>query len=157
MTGWRIGYGAGPAELIERMIKLQGHSTSGPPGICQRAAHAALTGPTDDLERMRAAFTRRRAAMVDLLCKIPDVTCPTPEGAFYCLPDLHAFFGRRHHEKAMTDACTLAEALLEHAKAAVVPGDAFGAPYALRFSYACSEAAIRSGMDRVTSFLTSLR
>jgi aspartate aminotransferase len=157
MTGWRIGYAAGPKDLIERMIKLQGHSTSGPPGLCQRAALAALTGPTTDLERMRKAFAHRRRVMVDRLCSMPDVRCPTPEGAFYCLPDVRAFFGRRHDGRAIADACALAEALLEHAKAAVVPGDAFGAPYALRFSYACSDAAIRSGLDRVGDFLGSLR
>jgi aspartate aminotransferase len=157
MTGWRIGFGAGSKDLVDRMIRLQGHSTSGPPGLCQRAALAALTGPTDGLEAMRRAFQRRRERMITALCALPGVSCPTPDGAFYALADVRALFGRRHAGGVVADAPTLAEALLEHAQAAVVPGDAFGAPYAVRFSYACSEDSIRRGMERIASFVGSLR
>jgi aspartate aminotransferase len=156
MTGWRIGYAAGPTELIDRMVKLQSHSTSGPPGICQKAALAALTGPMEPILAMRDAFDRRRRLMVDAVCRIPDVVCPTPDGAFYALPDVRRFFGRRFAGKAVPDAVALSEALLEHAKVAVVPGDAFGAPYAIRLSYACSERDVTRGVARLSEFLGSL-
>jgi aspartate aminotransferase len=156
MTGWRIGYAAGPKDLVARVIRLQGHSTSGPPGICQRAALAALTGPMEPVLRMRDAFDRRRKVMVEGLCRIPDVRCPTPDGAFYTLPDVRAFFGRRLAGRPLPDAPALAEALLERAKVAVVPGDAFGAPYAIRLSYACSQKDIERGVDRLSEFLSSL-
>ena len=156
MTGWRIGYAAGPASLVQRMIRLQSHSTSGPPGICQRAALAALTGPIEPILQMKEAFDRRRRAMVSLLCAIPGVGCPTPDGAFYALPDVRSFFGRRHDGRPIPDAPALAEALLAHAKVAVVPGDPFGAPYAVRLSYACREADVRRGVERISSFLSTL-
>ena len=156
MTGWRIGFAAGPADLIVRMIRLQGHETSGPPGICQKAALAALTGPMEPVLAMREAFDRRRRLMVDALRKIPGIDCPTPDGAFYALPGVASFFGRRCNGKALTDAPTLAEALLERERLAVIPGDAFGAPYAIRLSYACSEEDVRRGVERLARFLGGL-
>ena len=156
MTGWRIGYAAGPRSLVDRMIKLQSHSTSGPPGICQKAALAAVTGPIEPILAMRDAFDRRRKTMVRGLCGIREVVCPTPDGAFYTLPDVRAFFGRRVDGKALPDAPALAEALLERAKLAVVPGDPFGAPYAIRLSYACSERDVTRGVERLSEFLGAL-
>jgi aspartate aminotransferase len=156
MTGWRIGYAGGPAPLVDRMIRLQSHSTSGPPGFCQRAALAALTGPIEPILAMRDAFDRRRRMMVDGLCGIDGIRCPTPDGAFYTLPDVSAFFGRRFEGTALPDAPALAEALLERAKVAVVPGDAFGAPYAMRLSYACSRVDVSRGIERLAGFLSSL-
>ena len=156
MTGWRIGYAAGPLDLIDAMVKLQGHSTSGPAGICQKAALAALLGPLDAVHAMREAFDRRRKIMVAALRKIPGVQCPTPDGAFYALPDVSAFLGRSIDGKVLPDATALAEALLEREKVAVVPGDAFGAPYAIRLSYACSEETIAKGMTRIARFLAAL-
>ena len=156
MTGWRIGYAAGPRELIDRMVNLQSHSTSGPPGICQKAALAALTGPIEPILAMRDAFDRRRKVMIDALLKIPDVRCPTPDGAFYALPDVRAFFGRRLDGKALPDAVTLSEAMLERSKLAVVPGDAFGAPYAIRLSYAVSDKDVVRGVSRLAEFLGGL-
>ncbi len=157
MTGWRIGFAAGPKDLIDRMITLQGHATSGPPGICQRAALAALQGPMDAVFRMRDAFDRRRHLMLDALAKIPDVACPVPDGAFYALPDVSAFFGRRFDGTVLASAPALAETLLDRFHVATVPGDAFGAPYALRLSYACSEDHIRRGMEALEGFLRALR
>ena len=157
MTGWRIGYGAGPAGLIERMVRLQGHATSGPAGICQKAALAALTGPLDSVHAMRDAFDRRRKTMVDALCRIDGLRCPTPDGAFYALPDVSAFYGRRVDGRRIDDASTFAEALLEREAVSVVPGDGFGAPYAVRLSYACSDDDVADGMKRVARFLGSLR
>jgi aspartate aminotransferase len=157
MTGWRIGFAGGPKDLVERMIRLQGHATSGPPGFCQRAALAALTGPTAPVQAMRAAFDTRRKAMVEALRRMPGVACSAPEGAFYALPDVRSFLGKRLDGKVLPDAPALAEALLDHAKVAVVPGDAFGAPYAIRLSYACGEDAIARGMPRLSAFLGSLK
>jgi aspartate/methionine/tyrosine aminotransferase len=157
MTGWRIGFGAGPKDLIERMILLQGHETSGPPGFCQKAALAALTGPIEPIHAMRDAFDRRRGMMVEALCSVEGLECPTPDGAFYALPDVRAFFGRRSNGKVVSDSATLAEAILEQAKVAVVTGDAFGAPYALRLSYACADDDIRRGSAALLSFFASLR
>ena len=105
---------------------------------------------------MRQAFARRRRLMVDALCHLDGLRCPTPEGAFYCLPDVSSLFGKRSEGAVLKDACSIAEALLEQKKVAVVPGEAFGAPYALRFSYACSDDAIRDGMERFTSFVEQL-
>jgi aspartate aminotransferase len=157
MTGWRIGYGAGPAALVERMVRLQGHATSGPAGICQKAALAALTGPLDTVRKMRDAFDRRRKTMVDALKEIPGVACPVPQGAFYALPDVSAFFGRRL-EGVRVDTCgALAEALLEREGVAVVPGDGFGAPYAVRLSYACCDDDVAEGVKRIARLLGSLR
>lgn len=156
MTGWRIGYGGGPKDLMVRMARLQSHASSGTPEICQRAALAALTGPQDDLHRMQAAFAKRRQVICDELAKIDGVTCPLPDGAFYVFPDVSAFLGRRFEGKPIEDVSTLAELVLVHARAAIVPGSVFEAPYALRFSYACSEADIREGVGRVADFLGSL-
>ena len=156
MTGWRIGYAAGPKDLVDRMVCLQGHATSGPPGICQRAALAALTGPTDEIDRMRRAFDARRRLMVDALRAIPGVDCPVPDGAFYALAGVSAFLGRRAGGRALGDVSALAEAVLEEAKVAVISGEPFGAPDAIRLSYACSEDTIRKGMDRLAAFFRGL-
>jgi aspartate aminotransferase len=156
MTGWRIGFGGGPRDLIQKMIRLQGHATSGPPGFCQKAALAALTGPPEPLRAMRDMFDRRRRTMVDALCAIEGLVCPTPDGAFYALPDVRSFFGRRTDGKVVGDSASLAEAILEQARVAVVTGDAFGAPYALRLSYACAEDDIRRGVAALQTFFASL-
>lgn len=156
MTGWRIGYAAGPKDLVDRMVCLQGHATSGPPGICQRAALAALTGPTDEIERMRRAFDARRRLMVDALRAIPGVDCPVPDGAFYALAGVSSFLGRRAGGRTLGDVSALAEAVLEEAKVAVISGEPFGAPDAIRLSYACSEDTIRKGMDRLAAFFRGL-
>ncbi len=156
MTGWRIGYGAGPKDWVARMIRLQSHALSGPPDITQEAALAALTGPTDALETMRAAFTERRAVMHAALAAIPDLQVPLPDGAFYMLPDVGAYLYASHDGEPIGSSTRLAALLLEHAHAAVVPGDVFEAPTTIRFSYACSEDDIRAGVGRVADFLASL-
>jgi aspartate aminotransferase len=156
MTGWRIGYGGGPKAWIERMIRLQSHALSGPAEINQAAALAALTGPQGMIEEMRQAFHHRRDVMVECLLAIPDVTMRTPDGAFYVLPDVSAYFGRRLDGQVLADAPALAAALLEHAHAAVVPGTTFEAPYAIRLSYACSEDDIRRGVARIAEVLARL-
>ena len=157
MTGWRIGWGAGPKDWIQRMIRLQSHALSGPPDVNQLAALAALTGPTDALETMQAAFAARRTVMVETLQAVPDVTCPLPDGAFYVFPDIAPYLGAVYAGEPVGTSSRLASLLLEHAHAAVVPGDVFEAPTAIRFSYACSEDHIRAGVARVASFLQQLR
>jgi aspartate aminotransferase len=156
MTGWRIGWAGGPADVIQRMVRLQSHALSGPPDICQAAALAALTGPQDDVARMRDTFRRRRDAMHAAMERLPGVTCRRPDGAFYLLPDVSAWYGRSFRGTRVKDAAHLGELLLEHAHVAIVPGTPFEAPYAIRFSYACSEAEIESGMARVAAFAREL-
>jgi aspartate aminotransferase len=155
MTGWRIGYAGGPKDVIDRMVVLQGHSTSGPPGISQRAALAALTGPQEAVEGMRRAFDRRRHLMVDGLRRIPGLTCPVPDGAFYALPTVTPFLGRRIAGRPVADAAALAETILDQAKVAVLAGTAFGAPESIRLSYTCSEETITKGLDRLAALLAT--
>ena len=157
MTGWRIGFAGASADLIGRMVRLQGHATSGPPGICQKAAVAALTGPMDSVYAMRDAFDRRRKAMVAGLKSIEGLEVPTPDGAFYALPGVKAFLGRTYEGKRLDAPAELAEALLEREKVAVVAGEPFGAPTSIRLSYACSEATIAKGIERLTRFFHALR
>jgi aspartate aminotransferase len=156
MTGWRIGYAAGPADLVARMVRLQSHALSAPPEFCQVAALAALEGPTDSVEAMCATFAHRRDVMHRALSAIPDVTCRRPDGAFYVLPDVSAWLPRRFRGEPVGDVTRLGELLIEHAGAAVVPGTPFEAPHAIRLSYACSEPDIRAGVGRIAGFLASL-
>jgi aspartate/methionine/tyrosine aminotransferase len=157
MTGWRIGWGAGPKDWVQRMIRLQSHALSGPPDINQLAALAALNGPTDALDAMRASFLDRRGVICDALNAMPDVHCPVPDGAFYVFPDMSAYLEASFDGEPIGTATKLASLMLEHAHAAVVPGDVFEAPYAIRFSYACSQDHIRRGLARVADFLASLQ
>ena len=157
MTGWRIGFGGGPADLVQRMIRLQSHAFSGPPDICQAAALAALTGPQDEVARMRAIFQKRRDTMVHALCTLPGVQCHRPDGgASTSSPTCPPWYARSYRGVLVRDATTLAGLLMEHAHAAVVPGDPFEAPYAVRFSYACSEEDIVGGVKRIADFANEL-
>lgn len=156
MTGWRLGYCGGPKEIIQRMTRLQSHATSGVPAFCQMGAVAALEGPTDQLEMMRKTFAGRRDVIMDALGKIDGMVLRQPEGAFYVFPNVEAYFGKRHGDTVVENAHVLAEMLIEHAHAAVVPGTVFEAPEAIRFSYACSDDHIRNGCARVKTFLDGL-
>jgi aspartate aminotransferase len=158
MTGWRIGYTAGPVALIKAMSKIQGQSTSNPTHIAQVAALAALSGPQDCVETMRRAFDERRIEMVKLLRAIPGVTCREPKGAFYAFPDVSAYIGKAPPEgKAIATDVELCEWLLDHGKVAVVPGSGFGAPGFVRLSYACSMANIQDGVGRMARALGTLK
>ncbi len=157
MTGWRIGYTAGPVELVKAMAKIQGQSTSGAAHIAQVAAVAALTGPQECVAEMRAAFDERRQAMVRLLRAIPGVECREPLGAFYAFPDLSAYVGRRTPAgNVLEDDVALASFLVEAGKIAIVPGSGFGAPGFARLSYACSMADIEKGLGRLRDALATL-
>lgn len=158
MTGWRIGYTAGPLPLIKAMAKIQGQSTSNPTHASQLATLAALTGPQDCVAEMRRAFDERRVAMVKLLRAIPGVRCREPKGAFYAFPDLSAYLGKRSPEGAvLDDDVQLCDWLVEVGKVAVVPGSGFGAAGFVRLSYACSMQNIETGVGRLASALATLR
>jgi aspartate aminotransferase len=158
MTGWRIGYTAGPAPLIKAMAKVQGQSTSNPTHIAQVATIAAITGPQEPVEIMRKAFDERRQTIVELLRAIPGVSCREPKGAFYAFPDLSAFLGRTAPDgKVLGDDVTLCDWLVESGKVAVVPGSGFGAAGHVRLSYACSMDNIKNGVGRLRDSLLSLR
>jgi aspartate aminotransferase len=157
MTGWRIGYTAGPLEVIKAMGKIQGQSTSNPAHVAQVATLAALTGPQDCVETMRKAFDERRVAMVELLRAIPSVGCREPKGAFYAFPDVSAYVGKKTPEGSiLDDDVQLCDWLVEVGKVAVVPGSGFGAPGHVRLSYATSMANIREGVKRMREALATL-
>ena len=157
MTGWRIGYTAGPVALIKAMNKIQGQSTSNPTHISQIATLAALTGPQDCVATMRAAFDERRKKMLALLRAIPNVQCREPKGAFYAFPDLSTYLGKKSPEGSiLDDDVQLCDWLVEVGKVAVVPGSGFGAPGFVRLSYACSMANIENGVGRLAQALGTL-
>jgi aspartate aminotransferase len=157
MTGWRVGYTAGPLPLIKAMAKVQGQSTSNPTHISQIAALAALTGPQQCVAEMRTAFNERRVTMVKLLRAIPGVNCREPKGAFYAFPDVSAYVGKKSPEGSiLDDDVKLCDWLVEVGKVAVVPGSGFGAPGFVRLSYACSMQNIEQGVDRLGKALATL-
>jgi len=153
MTGWRIGWALGPSDIIGNMRKLQGQSTSNACSVSQWAALEALTGPQDEIRAMVTAFQKRRDRMVELLSAIDGIDVDTPGGAFYVLPRIDTFFGRR---AGIDDANSFAAALLDEAGIAVVPGTPFGAPNHVRLSYACAMDDIEAGVARIAAFITSL-
>ena len=156
MTGWRIGYAAGPEEIISAMWKVQSQSTSNPTSISQKAAFEALTGPQDFIGEMVAEFDNRRRYIVERLNKIDGITCRMPQGAFYVFPNMSKLFGRGYDGKKIKGSSDLSAYLLENAQIAVVSGDAFGADDYIRFSYAASMDAIRKGLDRIEDAIKAL-
>jgi len=156
MTGWRIGYAAGPKDAIDAMANLQSHSTSNANSIAQKAAVAGLKGPQEPLEAMRVEFEKRRNYMVKRLNEMPGFKCLTPPGAFYTYPDVSALIGRKVAGKVVTSDSVLADILLDDARIAAVPGSAFGSKGNIRFSYATSMEAIEEGMNRLAKVLTTL-
>jgi aspartate aminotransferase len=158
MTGWRIGFGMAPPAVIEAMDTLQGQSTTNAAAVSQAAALAAIEGPTEDLEKMRQEFDRRRLYMLGALRAIPGVKCVEPKGAFYAFPDVSAFNGKRTPAgKLIENDLALCDYLIEDAKVAVVPGSAFYAPGFVRLSYATSQANIEKGVGRLAEALKALK
>ena len=158
MTGWRIGYGAGPVELIKAMANVQGQSTSNPCSISQYAALAALTGPQDYIAESRAAFQRRRDLVVSGLNQCEGIGCPTPEGAFYVYPSIARLIGRRTPQgTVIADDRTFAMELLNATGVAVVFGEAFGLSPHFRISYAASDAQLADAIARIRGFCGNLR
>ena len=157
MTGWRIGYAAGPKELIAAMRKIQSQSTSNPCSISQWAAVEALTGNHDFIKENNAIFKRRRDLVVSMLSEIPGITCPKPEGAFYVYPSIEGLIGKTTPKGTQIDSDeTFSKALLKDVGVAVVFGAAFGLSPNFRISYATSDAALKEACSRIQTFCKGL-
>ncbi len=156
MTGWRVGYAFGNQDLINVMAKLQGQETSCANSIAQKAAVEALIGDQSSMIEMKETFRKRRDLMIGLLNKIPQISCEKPQGAFYAFPDCSGYFGSQCNGKIITTSTELSEFILEESKVVTVPGDGFGAPGYIRFSYAVSSEIIIKGMNRLRQALHQL-
>lgn len=156
MTGWRVGYGAGPQDLITNMIKVQSQETTNTCTISQYAALAALNGPQECVETMRKAFAKRRDQIVNGLNALPGIQCPMPQGAFYAFPDVTQLFGTSCSWGTITSDVDLCNFLLDEARVACVPGAGFGTSGYLRFSYAASTEDIQEALNRIAQALTQL-
>ena len=149
MTGWRIGYALGPADIIDAAAKIQSQSTSNPTSIAQAAALEAIQGPQEDVAMMVGEFAKRRNVVVERLNAISGVQCLKPQGAFYVFPNIAAFIGKNVNGKSLTSPCDIADYLLEEAKVAAVPGEDFGSNAHIRLSYATSLENIEEGCRRM--------
>jgi len=156
MTGWRIGYTAGPEEIISAMNNIQSQSTSNPTSIAQKASVEALAGPQDEVGKMVSAFAQRRNYIVDRLNKISGVSCYKPAGAFYVFPNFSSYYGKSYQGKKIENSTHLADFFLDIARVAVVPGVEFGADPFERLSYATSMEDIREGLNRIEEALKKL-
>lgn len=149
MTGWRVGWMYGPADVIKQAANFQSHATSNVANVSQRAALAAIEGDQSVLDEMKAAFDRRRQKLVDMLSAIEGFEVPTPTGAFYVFPKVEALLGKEINGRTASTTSELATLILEEAEVAVVPGEAFGAPGYLRFSYALADEDLIEGASRL--------
>ncbi len=156
MTGWRIGYAAGPAEIIAAVTMLQSQNTSNPTSIAQKASVAALNGDQAVVGEMVREFEKRRNVIVERLNAIPGISCMVPQGAFYVFPAIGGLFGRRHGGKRLATSSDVAAWLLDEADVAVIPGGEFGHDEHIRLSYATSMAQIEKGMDRIRDAVMKL-
>jgi len=155
MTGWRVGWMIAPPDVAAGAVNLQSHATSNVANVSQRAALAAVTGDMGCVAAMREAFDRRRRLVHGLLDAIPGVTCPEPQGAFYAFPSLAGVLGRDLGGRTAATTLELAEIVLDEAKVAIVPGEAFGAPGYARLSYALGDAQLEEGVTRLAKLLGS--
>ena len=153
MTGWRIGYAAGPEDIIKAMSKIQGQATSCANSIGQKASIEALLGDQQCVEDMKKSFLKRRDLIVQLLNKLPGVKCPVPNGAFYVFPDFSYYLNREANGKLLKDTFDISEYILDAVQVVTVPGDGFGSSGHIRFSYATSSKIIKEGMERVKKAL----
>jgi aspartate aminotransferase len=156
MTGWRIGYTAGPEEIISAMNNIQSQSTSNPTSIAQKASVEALAGPQHEVGKMVSAFSQRRNYIVDRLNKMPGVSCYKPAGAFYVFPNFSSYYGKSYQGEKIENSTHLADFFLDVARVAVVPGVEFGADPFERLSFATSMEDIREGMNRIEESLKKL-
>ena len=156
MTGWRIGYSAGPEKIIKAMSKIQGQATSCANSIGQRAGIEALSGDQKYVKEMLSLFLSRRDLIVDLLNQIRGVSCFLPGGAFYAFPDFSTYLGKRAEGTLLRDTFDISEYILKFANVVTVPGDGFGAPGHIRFSYATNKDTIKEGIKRVKSALEKI-
>ena len=157
MTGWRIGYAAGPADVIKAMTNIQSQSTSNPTSIAQKAAVAALKGPQECVEEMRKEFEKRRNYLVKELNNITGISCKMPQGAFYAFPNVKQILGKKADSVAINSSMDLSIYLLEKAQVALVPGSAFGAEGYIRISYATSMENLSKGVERIRNALEGLK
>jgi aspartate aminotransferase len=153
MTGWRVGWLIGPPDVVKAATNLQSHATSNVSNVSQRAALAAVSGDLSAVADMRSAFDRRRRAIVAMLNEIDGVVCPTPQGAFYAYPQVRGLLGRTIDGVTPTTSVELAELVLDKAEVAAVPGEAFGSPGYLRFSYALGDDDLAEGITRLQQLL----
>jgi aspartate aminotransferase len=156
MTGWRIGYAAGPKPLIKAMTDVQSQVTSNPTSIAQWAAVEALSGPQDEVAKMAGEFDRRRRVIIDGLNAIPGVRCAMPRGAFYAFPNVSGLFGKRGKGGALRGSADVSAFLLDEARIATVAGVDFGSDAHIRLSYATGLETIREGLQRMAAAVSSL-
>jgi len=157
MTGWRLGYAAGPSDIINGMAKIQSHTTSNACSVSQKAGLEALTGPQYEVSKMVSEFQRRRNYALTRLQSIPNVSCFKPQGAFYLFPNFSAYYDKEFNNTPLRNSYGMAYYLLKEANVAVVPGDAFGADDYIRLSYATSMENIEKAMDRIIDALSRLK
>jgi len=157
MTGWRIGYAAGPKEIIKAMTNIQSQSTSNPTSIAQKASVEALTGPQDFINTMLTEFDMRRRFLISELNSIPGMSCLTPTGAFYAFPNTSRIYGKSIDNRKISSSSDLALYLLEKAKVALVHGEAFGDDNYIRLSYATSINEIKKGVNRIREAVNKLK
>jgi len=157
MTGWRVGWLIGPPDVVKAAINLQSHATSNVANVSQAAALAAVSGDLHDVREMGAAFDRRRRKMLELLRAIPGVSCVEPEGAFYAFPSFAGVLGRELRGRRPATSMELADLILEEAKVAIVPGEAFGAPGYARLSYALGDDDLVEGVTRIAKLVAESR
>ena len=157
MTGWRVGWLIGPADVVTAATNLQSHETSNVANVSQRAALAAVSGDLVAVGEMRQAFDRRRRTIHRLLNEIDGVECPVPEGAFYAFPSVKGLLGRELRGRQVTTSAGLAELAIDEVGVAVVPGEAFGAPGYFRLSYALGDEDLVEGVGRLASLFDEAR
>lgn len=157
MTGWRLGYSAAPTEISRGITALQGHTTTNSTTFVQYAGITALKECDADIAHMRQEFRRRRDYMLQRLTAIEGITCPTPSGAFYLMPNISAFLGKKQGNRSIRNSVDFCDYMLEEARVAIVPGSAFEMPNAVRFAYSASMETISQGMNRFEAALKKLR
>ncbi|NUP53027.1 MAG: pyridoxal phosphate-dependent aminotransferase [Catenulispora sp.] len=157
MTGWRVGWLIGPADVVKAATNLQSHATSNVSNVAQIAALAAVSGSLEAASEMRVAFDRRRQTIVRMLNEIDGVVCPEPEGAFYVYPSVKGLLGKEIRGQRPTTSVELAALILDEVEVAVVPGEAFGTPGYLRLSYALSDEDLVEGVSRMQKLLSEAR
>jgi aspartate/methionine/tyrosine aminotransferase len=157
MTGWRVGWMIGPADVIKAAANFQSHVTSNVSNVSQAAALTAVSGDLSAVARMRDAFDRRRRTMTRMLNEIPGVVCPEPQGAFYCYPSVKGLLGKEIAGHKPGTSAELAALILDEAEVAVVPGEAFGTPGYFRLSCALGDADLEEGITRMGKLLGEAR
>ena len=153
MTGWRVGWMIGPKDVMKAAINFQSHTTSNVSNVAQMAALEAVSGDLSAVSMMRQSFARRGALMHQLLSEIPGITCMEPQGAFYCFPNVKGLLGKNLSGSTASTTLELADLVLDKAKVAFVPGEAFGAPGFARFSFALGDDDLRQGIEQLASFV----